>query len=104
MRGRGEPNYDRMTSEWRVHAAAASFNQAILNRLGALRAMSFRADEHGNDIYMAISPTHRRNGGSLAQGRTIGRIALGAVGRIDNFRVPTDVRRCAHSGLMSDVA
>ena len=78
--GRGEPDYDRMTSE--VAAATRQqlpFNQAILSRLGALRAMSFRGvTSLGNDIYMA----HFANGtaewriGLLKDG-TIGRIALG---------------------------
>ena len=41
--GRGEPNYDRMTSEVAAQTRQQlPFNQAILSRLGALRAMSFR--------------------------------------------------------------
>jgi hypothetical protein len=78
--GRGEPNYDRMTSEVAAFTRQQlPFNQAILNRLGALRAMSFRGvTSMGNDIYMA----HFANGtaewriGLLKDG-TIGRIALG---------------------------
>jgi hypothetical protein len=78
--GRGEPNYDRMTSEVAAFTRQQlPFNQAILSRLGALRAMSFRGvTSMGNDIYMA----HFANGtaewriGLLKDG-TIGRIALG---------------------------
>ena len=41
--GRGEPDYDRMTSEVAAQTRQQlPFNQAILARLGALRAMSFR--------------------------------------------------------------
>jgi hypothetical protein len=53
--------------------------QAILSRLGALQAMSFRGVSHsGNDIYMV----HFANGTAewrigLVKERTIGRIALG---------------------------
>jgi hypothetical protein len=78
--GRGEPNYDRMTSEvaaltrWQL-----PLNQAILARLGALRAVSFRGvSSLGSDIYMA----HFANGTAewrigLVKDGTIGRIALG---------------------------
>jgi len=77
---RGEPNYDRMTAEIAAFTRQQlPFNQAILSRLGALRAMSFRGvTSMGNDIYMA----HFTNGtaewriGLLKDG-TIGRIALG---------------------------
>ena len=55
------------------------FNQAIVARLGALRALSFRGvTSLGNDIYMA----HFANGSAewrigLVKDGTIGRIALG---------------------------
>jgi hypothetical protein len=54
-------------------------NQAILSRLGALRAVSFRGvSSLGSDIYMA----HFANGSAewrigLVKDGTIGRIALG---------------------------
>jgi hypothetical protein len=78
--GRGEPNYDRMTSEVATQTRQQlPFNQAILGRLGALRAMSFRGvTSMGSDIYMA----HFANGTAewrigLVKDGTIGRIALG---------------------------
>jgi hypothetical protein len=78
--GRGEPNYDRMTSEVAAQTRQQlPFNQAILGRLGALRAMSFRGvSAMGSDIYMA----HFANGTAewriaLVKDGTIGRIALG---------------------------
>jgi beta-lactamase regulating signal transducer with metallopeptidase domain len=78
--GRGEPNYDRMTSEVAAQTRQQlPFNQAILSRLGALRAVSFRGvTSMGNDIYMA----HFANGTAewrigLVKDGTIGRIALG---------------------------
>jgi hypothetical protein len=78
--GRGEPNYDRMTSEVATQTRQQlPFNQAILSRLGALRAMSFRGVTNlGSDIYMA----QFANGSaewriSLVRDGTIGRIALG---------------------------
>jgi beta-lactamase regulating signal transducer with metallopeptidase domain len=77
---RGEPNYDRMTAEVATFTRQQlPFNQAILSRLGALRAMSFRGvTSMGNDIYMA----HFANGTAewrigLVKDGTIGRIALG---------------------------
>jgi hypothetical protein len=78
--GRGEPNYGRMTPE--VAAFTRSqlpMEQAIVNRLGALRAVSFRGvSPSGNDIYMA----HFANGTAewrigLVKDNLIGRIALG---------------------------
>ena len=78
--GRGEPDYLRMTP-----AAAAEtreqllLNQAILARLGALRAVSFRGvSALGSDIYIA----HFANGSAewrigLVRDGKIGRIALG---------------------------
>jgi hypothetical protein len=78
--GRGEPNYDRMTSEVAAQTRQQlPFNQAIVTRLGALRAMSFRGvSALGSDVYMA----HFANGSAewrigLVKDGTIGRIALG---------------------------
>src|SRR5882672_135918 len=78
--GRGEPNYDRMTSEVAAQTRQQlPFNQAILTRLGALRAVSFRGvSAMGSDIYMA----HFANGTAewrigLVKDGTIGRIGLG---------------------------
>jgi hypothetical protein len=77
---RGQPNYDQMTSEVAAFTRQQlPLNQAILNRLGALQAMSFRGVSYsGNDIYIA----HFANGTAewrigLVKDRTIGRIALG---------------------------
>jgi hypothetical protein len=77
---RGRPDYDHMTSEVAAQTRQGlPLNQAILSRLGALKAMSFRGvSGSGNDIYMA----HFANGTAewrigLANERTIGRIALG---------------------------
>jgi hypothetical protein len=78
--GRGEPDYDRMTSEVATQTRQAlPFNQAILARLGPLRAMSFRGvTNFGSDVYVA----HFANGSAewriaLVKDGTIGRIALG---------------------------
>jgi BlaR1 peptidase M56 len=78
--GRGEPNYDRMTSQVATQTRQQlPFNRAILTRLGALRAMSFRGVTNlGNDIYMA----QFANGSAewrigLVKDGMIGRIALG---------------------------
>jgi hypothetical protein len=77
---RGEPNYDRMTPEVAAQTRAQlPFDQAILSRLGELRAVSFRGvTGFGSDLYMA----HFANGSAewrigLAKDGTIGRIALG---------------------------
>ena len=77
---RGEPNYDRMTSEVAEQTRQQlAFNQAIMSRFGELRALSFRGvTSMGNDIYMA----HFANGTAewrigLAKDGSIGRIALG---------------------------
>jgi beta-lactamase regulating signal transducer with metallopeptidase domain len=77
---RGQPDYDHMTPEVAAYTRQQlPLNQAILNRLGALQAMSFRGVSYsGNDIYMA----HFANGTAewrigLVKDRTIGRIALG---------------------------
>jgi hypothetical protein len=78
--GRGEPNYDRMTSEVAAQTRQQlPFNRAILSRLGALRAVSFRGvTGMGSDVYMA----HFANGTAewriaLVKDGVIGRIALG---------------------------
>jgi len=77
---RGQPNYEHMTFEVAAQTRRQlPLNQAILSRLGALQAMSFRGVSYsGNDIYMA----HFANGTAewrigLVKDRTIGRIALG---------------------------
>jgi hypothetical protein len=77
---RGEPDYDRMTSEVAAQTRQQlPFNQAILSRLGALRSMTFRAvSAMGSDVYVA----HFVNGSAewrigLARDGSIGRIALG---------------------------
>jgi beta-lactamase regulating signal transducer with metallopeptidase domain len=77
---RGQPDYDHMTPEVAAYThQQLPLNQAILSRLGALQAMSFRGVSYsGNDIYMA----HFANGTAewrigLVKDRTIGRIALG---------------------------
>jgi beta-lactamase regulating signal transducer with metallopeptidase domain len=78
--GRGEPNYDRMTPEVAVQTRAQlPIEQAIVTKLGALRALSFRnVTQLGSDIYVA----HFANGSAewrigLAKDGTISRIALG---------------------------
>jgi hypothetical protein len=76
----GRPDYDHMTAEVAtLTRQQLPFNQAILARLGVLRAISFRGvTQMGNDIYMA----HFANGTAewrigLAKNGTIARIALG---------------------------
>jgi beta-lactamase regulating signal transducer with metallopeptidase domain len=78
--GRGEPNYDRMTSQVAAQTRADLLvDRAILTRLGELRAISFRGvTSIGSDIYV----THFANGTAewrigLTKDGTIGRIALG---------------------------
>ncbi|HEY7664859.1 MAG TPA: M56 family metallopeptidase [Xanthobacteraceae bacterium] len=77
---RGQPDYDQLTpevaGETRRHLL---LNQAILARLGPLRAMSFRAvSPLGSDVYMArfANGTAEWRIGLVKDGR-IGRIALG---------------------------
>ena len=77
---RGEPDYDRMTSEVAAQTRQQlPFNQAILARLGTLRSMTFRAvSASGADVYIA----HFANGSAewrigLIKDGAIGRIALG---------------------------
>jgi beta-lactamase regulating signal transducer with metallopeptidase domain len=77
---RGEPNYGDMTRQVAAYTRQQLLlNQAILARLGALRAMSFRTvTTNGADVYFV----HFANGSAewrirlVKQGR-IGRIALG---------------------------
>jgi hypothetical protein len=78
--GRGQPNYDRMTSEVAEQTRRQlALDQAILARLGALRAVSFRGvSALGSDVYIA----HFANGSAewrigLVRDGSIGRIALG---------------------------
>ncbi|HMJ31510.1 MAG TPA: M56 family metallopeptidase [Xanthobacteraceae bacterium] len=77
---RGQPNYDQMTSEVAGETRRnLLLHQAILAKLGPLRAMSFRgASPLGNDIYTV----HFANGSAewrvgLVKNGRIGRIALG---------------------------
>jgi hypothetical protein len=78
--GRGEPDYDAMTPQVAAYTRQdLVLNKAILARLGALRALSFRGVTlNGNDIYVA----HFANGSAewrialVGQGR-IGRLAIG---------------------------
>ena len=77
---RGEPDYDRMTSEVAAQTRQQlPFNQAILARLGALRSVTFRVvSAFGSDVYIA----HFTNGSAewrigLVKDGKISRIALG---------------------------
>jgi hypothetical protein len=77
---RGQPNYDQMTSEVAGETRRnLLLNQAILAKLGTMRAMSFRGvSPLGNDIYTV----HFANGSAewrvgLVKNGRIGRIALG---------------------------
>jgi hypothetical protein len=78
--GRGEPDYDHMTTEVAAQTRQSlGVDQAIVARLGALRALSFRGvSPLGSDIYTV----HFANGSAewriaLARNGTIGRIAPG---------------------------
>jgi beta-lactamase regulating signal transducer with metallopeptidase domain len=78
--GRGEPDYDRMTAQVAAQTRQSlAVDQAIVARLGALRALSFRGvSQLGSDIYTV----HFANGSAewriaLARNGSIGRIALG---------------------------
>jgi hypothetical protein len=78
--GRGQPDYRGMTPQVAAQTRQQlPFDQAILARLGVLRAVSFRGvTAMGTDIYMA----HFANGAAewrigLANDGTIERIALG---------------------------
>jgi hypothetical protein len=77
---RGAPKYDNMTPQVAAFTRQQLLlNQAVLARLGTLRAMSFRAvTANGNDLYIA----HFTNGSAewrigLVKQDKIGRIALG---------------------------
>jgi hypothetical protein len=77
---RGEPDYDRMTPDVATETRQQLvLDQAILARLGALRAMSFRGvSPMGSDVYLV----HFANGSAewrigLVRDGKIGRIALG---------------------------
>ena len=76
----GRPNYDRMTSEVAIQTRQQlALNQAILAKLGAMRAMAFRAvSALGSDVYMV----HFANGTvewriGLTKDGSISRISLG---------------------------
>ena len=78
--GRGEPDYDHMTAEVATQTRQTlAVHQAIVARLGPLRALSFRGvSQLGSDIYTV----HFANGSAewriaLARNGSIGRIALG---------------------------
>ena len=78
--GRGQPNYDRMTAEVAAQTRQQlALDQAILGKLGTLRALSFRGVTLiGSDVYMA----HFANGSAewrigLVKDGMIGRISLG---------------------------
>jgi bla regulator protein blaR1 len=78
--GRGKPNYDRMTAALAAQTRQdLALDQAIVNRLGALRGMSFRGvTDIGNDMYMVqfANGSAEWRIGLVKDGR-IGRIALG---------------------------
>jgi len=78
--GRGAPDYDRMTAEVATQTRKQlALSQAIISRLGAVRAMSFRGVSGlGSDVYIV----QFTNGSAewrigLVRDGTIGRIALG---------------------------
>jgi beta-lactamase regulating signal transducer with metallopeptidase domain len=78
--GRGEPDYDHMTAEVAAQTRQSlAVEQAIVARLGTLRALSFRTvSQLGNDVYTA----HFANGSadwriSLTKDGSIAHIALG---------------------------
>jgi hypothetical protein len=77
---RGEPNYDDMTPQIaRYTRHELVLNQAILARLGALRAMLFRAAvANGTDVYFVnfVNGSAEWRIGLVKQGK-IGRMALG---------------------------
>jgi hypothetical protein len=78
--GRGEPNYDEMTPEVAAETRQQlMLDRAILARLGALRAMSFRGvTPLDSDVYIVqfADGSAEWRIGLVKQGR-IGRIALG---------------------------
>jgi hypothetical protein len=104
--GRGEPNYDRMTSEVAAQTRQQlPLNQAILSRLGALRAVSFRGvSSLGSDIYMA----HFANGSAewrigLVKDGTIGRIARVRSTRSSSGAGSHAAANCCGSKVRSDI-
>jgi hypothetical protein len=78
--GHGKPNYDRMTAEVAAQTRQdLALDQAILNKLGVVRGMSFRGVNYfGNDMYMvqfANGSAEWRIG--LVKDGMIGRVTLG---------------------------
>ena len=78
--GRGEPDYEHMTAEVAAQTRQSlAVDQAIVARMGAVRALSFRGvSQLGSDIYTV----HFANGSAewriaLARNGSIGRIGLG---------------------------
>jgi len=78
--GQGQPNYEHMTPELASYTRQQlPYDQAIVRKLGELRALSFRArTRFGMDVYMA----HFANGTAewrigLSRNGAIARIALG---------------------------
>ena len=77
--GRGRPDYGRMTSEVAEQTRQQlPFDQAILARLGALRAMSFRGvTALDSDIYIAQFANGSAEWRIGVKNGTITKIALG---------------------------
>src|SRR4051812_5834706 len=77
--GRGQPDYERMTSEVAdITRAQLPFDQAILTRLGALRAVSFRGvTALDSDIYVAQFANGSAEWRIGVRNGTITKIALG---------------------------
>ncbi|RXH18250.1 M56 family metallopeptidase [Bradyrhizobium guangzhouense] len=77
--GKGQPDYDHMTSEVaNVTRAQLPFDQAILARLGALRAVSFRGvTALDSDIYLAQFANGSAEWRIGVRNGTTTRIALG---------------------------
>ncbi|MCG2628774.1 M56 family metallopeptidase [Bradyrhizobium sp. WYCCWR 13023] len=77
--GQGQPDYDHMTSEVaNITRAQLPFDQAILARLGALRAVSFRGvTALDSDIYLAQFANGSAEWRIGVRNGTITKIALG---------------------------
>lgn len=77
--GKGQPDYDRMTSEVAdITRQQLAFDQAILARLGALRAVSFRGvTALDSDIYIAQFANGSAEWRIGVRNGTITKIALG---------------------------
>ncbi|UPJ43852.1 DUF3471 domain-containing protein [Bradyrhizobium sp. 40] len=77
--GKGQPDYERMTSEVAdITRAQLPFDQAILTRLGALRAVSFRGvTALDSDIYVAQFANGSAEWRIGVRNGTITKIALG---------------------------